>query len=250
MRTRSAIYSCSMERWRAVVTAEKVFNRCIEMKHVAFLSAVILSIAFFGAGFAGCGNGSTSNASEDTANRIEKPGPEESFELIVETFRRGIEDIPIGFVMRQESGQSMMVGKNEVSHQLIRPTMEGEPYRAIITVSSESRYSIQRNREETEPEDEQEDQSVAGNLFDDAQEDGQEIFDSELIGGASSKNETRRTMPGETEQFVARRPDKDERHYELVYENGRWNLITETDEETEKSIGDAFDRALKTQIEG
>jgi hypothetical protein len=151
--------------------------------------------------------------------------------------------------VRQESGQSMMVGKNEVSEKLIRPTKEGEPYRAIITVASESRYSIQRNREETPPEEEQEGQSAESDLIDEpVEEDGQEILDSELIGGSSSKNQTRRTPPGATEQFVARQRDEGRRDYELVYENGQWRLITELDPETERATRDAFERALKTQI--
>jgi hypothetical protein len=208
-------------------------------------------ITLFGAGLAGCGRESSSNASEGTAKTTEKPGPEESFELIVETFRRGIEDIPIGFVMRQESGQSMMVGKNEVSHKLIRPTKEGEPYRAIVTVASESRYSIQRNREEIPPEDEPEDQSSASDLTDEAAvEDGEDILDPELIAGSSSKNETRRTTPASTDQFVARQRDEGQKDYELVHENGLWRLITELDPETEQAIRDAFARALKTQMDG
>ena len=219
------------------------------MKRV-FFSAMLFSIAILGAGLAGCRNESASNASAGAGRTTTKPGPEESFKLIVETFRRGIEDIPIGFVMRQDSGQSMMVGKNEVSHALVRPTKEGEPYRAIITVTSESRYSIQRTREEI-AEDEREEQSAASDLLDDsAEEDGQEVFDSELIGRASSKSDSRRSLPGATGQFVDRRADEGEKNYELVYENGRWNLITELDPETEQAIGDAFDRALKTQIDG
>jgi hypothetical protein len=221
------------------------------MKRVVFLCTVISGITLFGAGLAGCGRESTSNASGGTAKTIEKPGPEESFELIVETFRRGIEDIPIGFVMRQESGQSMMVGKNEVSHKLIPPAKEGEPYRAIITVASESRYSIQRNREEQPPEDESEDQTSASDLTGEAaEEDGQEILDPELIVGADSKNETRRPAPGATDQFVARQRDEGQKDYELVHENGIWRLITELDPETEQAIREAFARALKTQMDG
>jgi hypothetical protein len=219
------------------------------MKRVFFPLALFI-IAILGAGLAGCRNESASNASAAAGKTAAKPGPEESFKLIVETFRRGIEDIPIGFVMRQDGGQSMMVGKNEVSDKLVRPTKEGEPYRAIITVTSESRYSIQRTREEA-AEDEREQQSAASDLLDDsAEEDGQEVFDSELIGRASPKNETRRSLPGATEQFVDRRADEGEKNYDLVYENGRWSLITELDDETEQAIGDAFDRALKTQIDG
>jgi hypothetical protein len=222
----------------------------VDMKRLFSSSAVVCSIALLAFSLAGCRDEAASSASADAVNP-RNAGPEESFKLIVETFRRGIEDIPIGFIMRQESGQSMMVGKNEVSHELIRPTKEGETYRAVITVSSQSRYSIQRTREEPEPDDENEEQPATTELTGESEDAaGQEIFDSELVGGGSApRNEPRRTSPGATEQFVDRRADQGERDYDLVYEGGRWKLITELDDETEQAIRDAFKRALDTQLE-
>jgi hypothetical protein len=39
----------------------------------------------------------------------------------------------------------------------------------------------------------------------------------------------------------------DTRKYELVYEGGRWALVTPLDPKTEQSIQHAFDVALRTQ---
>jgi hypothetical protein len=211
------------------------------MKRGYCSSMLILAITLLGATLVGCREASDPRPS--AGGSVKKSGPEESFKLIVETFRRGVEDVPIGFVVRQESGQSMMTGKNEVSHELIRPTKEGEPYRATITVTSQSRYSIQRTNEQQPAEEQPEEPSALDTNGDSADEDGQEVFDSNLVGGVSAKNETRRSAPGAPEQFIARRPDEGQQKYELVYENGDWHLVTKLDPETEQSIRTAFEHA-------
>ena len=219
------------------------------MKHVEKLPAILIT-ALLGASLAGCGDQATSSASAGAAKDPKKPTPEESFQLIVDTFRRGMEDVDIGFVMREESGQSMMTGKREVSHQLIRPTKEGEPYRAIITVRTQSRYSIQRTKvpEENGPEG-QADVGSSGvePLGEPDGESGLETFDSDLVDASGSSKETRRSTAAPTEELVARRPDEGQQKYELVYENGLWTLVTKPDPETEQSIQSAFEKALKTQ---
>jgi hypothetical protein len=219
------------------------------MKHVEKLPAILIA-ALLGASLAGCGEQATSDASAGAAKDPKKPTPEESFQLIVDTFRRGMEDVPIGFVMREESGQSMMVGKREVSHQLIRPTKESEPYRAIITVHTQSRYSIQRTKvPEENVSEEQADVGSSGvdPLGEPDGESGLETFDSELVDAPSSSKETRRSTATPTGELVARRPDEGQQKYELVYENGLWTLVTKPDPETEQSIQYAFEKALKTQ---
>jgi hypothetical protein len=220
------------------------------MKHVEIVPALLMS-ALLGASLAGCGDKAASNASVAAARNEKKPTPEESFQLIVDTFRRGMEDVPIGFVMREEGGQSMMIGKREVSHELIRPTKEGEPYRAFITVHTQSRYSIQRTKvpEEDGAEKEAEAGSSGVETLGEPEDDqnGLETFDSDLVSAPGSNKEPRRPTATPTEELVARRPDEGQQKYELVYENGLWTLITKPDPETEQSIKYAFEKALKTQ---
>jgi hypothetical protein len=219
------------------------------MKHVEKLPAILIT-ALLGASLAGCADETRSNASATAARTAKKPTPEESFQLIVDTFRRGMEDVPIRFIMRDESGQSMMVGKREVSHELIQPTKEGEPYRAVITVRTQSHYSTQRTKvpEENGAEAEaQESSSGVEPLGESDDENGLETFDSDLVSAPGSSKETRRSATAPAEEIVARRTDEGEQKYELVYENGLWTLLTKLDPETEQSIRYAFEKALKTQ---
>jgi hypothetical protein len=179
------------------------------------------------------------------------PGPEESFELILETFRRGIEGVKVGFVARREGGHSMMSGDNKVSHKLIPPTKEGDPYKAIITVESKSSYSLQRttpaetDRENNKPGNQDSQSGIAG---DDPV--GIDILDSDLVGKpADAASSTRPSQPVADTTTVARRPQSPvTKSYELQYENGRWALMSELDPETEQGIKNAFDHAFKTQI--
>ena len=212
----------------------------VEIQHALFLSALVLA-----AGIAGCGQQSTPPSAAYSKNT--KPGPEESFEAIVETFRRGVEDIPIGFVVRQESGHSMMTGKNEVSHELIPPAEEGDPYKAIITVNSHSSYSIQRSNtpRDTDADEAGNSGSQSSVLGEDS---GLEILDPELVGVPGASGSTRRAPQASTDKMVDRRANEVVRTYDLVYEQGRWSLVTKLDPETEQSIQNAFDQALKTQI--
>jgi hypothetical protein len=218
------------------------------MKHVEKLPAILIT-ALLGASLAGCEQ-ATPNESAAAAKDPKQPSPEDSFQLIVDTFRRGMEDVPIGFVMREESGQSMMTGKREVSHQLIRPTKEGEPYRAIITVHTQSRYSIQRTKVPEENGLEEQAEVGSSGIESVGEPDGEsglETFDSDLVDAPGSSKETRRSTAAPTAELVARRPDKGQQKYELVYENGLWTLVTKPDPETEQSIQSAFEKALKTQ---
>jgi hypothetical protein len=184
------------------------------------------------------------------APRHVKPGPEESFEMIVETVRRGIEDVPIGFVLRDEDGHSMMTGKNEVSHELIPPSKEGEPYKAIITVGSQSHYSIQRATSDEDDEGQVEKQRI-DSLAQETDETGLEVFDSELVGSSGKAKQDRRppsSAAEKSEKTVTRQADRQERKYEFVYVDGKWTLVTPLDAETEQSIQNAFNRALEMQI--
>src|SRR5262245_14687199 len=80
-----------------------------------------------------------------------KPTPEQSFEQIVETVKRRIQDTPSGFVMKQPDGaSSRLMASNTVTSEIFPPTKEGEPYRGEVTIASESRYSLQRSGESSD----------------------------------------------------------------------------------------------------
>jgi hypothetical protein len=181
-------------------------------------------------------------------NTIVKPGPEESFNLIYDVFRRRMEDTQIGFVMTDASGRSVMSGNNKVSYELIRPASEGEPYKAIVTVTSESHYSIRRIIEDSN--EDSRDKANSEQADETFQETDQDTlpFESGAPGNAADESSKQKSISRTGEKAYARRQDGKVRNYELIYEKGRWNLVTELDEKTEKAIENAFNNALNTQI--
>jgi hypothetical protein len=196
---------------------------------------------------------STDASRLSAAAKIAKPGPEESFKEIVETFRRRMEQTPIGFVVNNPNGRSTMTGQNKVTDQLIKPAKEGDPYKAVITVESQSRYSVKVSADPTE--DSSRDKNNANKndrlLPDDADKDkGPTPFDPNLTNPKAA-TEAATAKPGAAtrggDQVLPREETKDVRKYDLVYENGRWKLVTELNKETEQATQNAFNSALDTQ---
>lgn len=212
------------------------------MKRAVFGLIFAVGAASAVVGVGGC------SSSTNGSPAASKPTPEKSFELILATFRRGVEDIPVGFVVRQGGGHSMMSGRKEVSHQLIPPSKKGEPYRATITVESEWKYSVQQSDEPDGPDREEESDQQHSPLNESANGNGLEILDPDLVASSGAENQSRSSGPANGERRVTRLPDEAVRTYELVYQNGRWSLVTELDPETEQSIERAFTKALDTQI--
>jgi hypothetical protein len=204
------------------------------------LASVVLATAI------GC-SGRASAKKNTLPSATSKPTPEESFAYIADTFQRRVEGAPIGFIVSDAGGRSMMSGTNKVSHKLLRPAKEGEPYKGIITVESQSNYSLRRSKTSA-GENADRDQSNKGSS--DAQksdENGVEIYDSQLVTQPGAEDQGARISSSAAEDRVAFQQDVQKRDYELVYENGRWSLKTELNKKTELSIINAFDQALKTQ---
>jgi hypothetical protein len=178
-----------------------------------------------------------------------KPGPEESFETIMEMFRRRMEEVPIGFVVNDASSRSTLTGTNKVSHELIKPTNPDEPYKAVVTVTSQSRYWVAHTKDNDEADREREANEAA------AKNDKQAVNgsadgskSSDPAGSATSSDSLRSRGPITGERTAVPSSDEDKRQYELVYENGRWKLVTELNPETEQSVQNAFSNALDTQM--
>jgi hypothetical protein len=221
----------------------------ISMKRVLFRSGFCVAVVV-SAYVLGCTEPSDVRIGRSAPRTTGKPGPEESFELILETFRRGVEGAKIGFVARREGGRSMMSGENKVSHELIRPDKEGGPYKAIITVRSQSSYSLQRTTapEETSKEN-SDNRSSQSDIAGTDDPTGMDILDSDLVSAPPTGGSNRLASQPEGTTTVARVPPTSvKKSYELLYENGRWNLVTKLDPETERGIENAFKHALNTQI--
>ena len=183
-----------------------------------------------------------------------KPAPEQSFDLIMATFKRRIEDAPSGFVTPQVGGHSRMIASNKVTSKVLPPAKDGEPYRAEVTVASRSRYSLQRSIDESEDTSQKKDERKEQRSNADSLENpgnigsGVDILDPGLVSPSGGEGQDRRGGPDLAESVVSRRIDEEKRTFELEYQNGRWALITKTDPETERSIQSAFEEALATQI--
>jgi hypothetical protein len=221
-------------------------NRFIEMNRSS-VGHVFAAVALIVAAATGCQKQAGDTKAKAAPAVTTKPTPEESFELIVETFRRGVEDVPFGFKVDDGSGgRTMMTGRNVVTHKLIPPAKEGEPLKAEIKVASKSQYSLQRSTEQPEADSEESEDATDTESTDDSDV---QIFDPAVAStpGAGTDRRATTTKEDKSAVTVARRDDQDERTYELVYENGRWKLVTKLDPKTEELIKFAFDRALATQ---
>jgi hypothetical protein len=178
-----------------------------------------------------------------------KPGPEESFETIMEMFHRRMEETPIGFVVTDSNSRSTLTGTNEVSHELIKPADPGAPYKAVVTVKSKSRYWIARTKETDDSDREKAAKDAAARNDAAATESSDEKTKSFEPAVSAPADGTRSHLsPIAGERTALPSSDDDTRKYELVYENGRWKLVTELNPETEQSVQNAFNNALDTQI--
>jgi hypothetical protein len=190
------------------------------------------------------------HAANDKPSNVASNTPEERFQHILESFRRKIEDQPVGFVVSDGGTRTTMMGTNKVTSQLIRPENADGHYKAVITVSSQSRYSLRHSKtgaDETEHEQKAKNQGT--NPLDDPKEKkGVGILEPDLAGTPRSdtSQSTAKTTPSE-EDTVTRRPNDDVRKFELEDDAGRWVLITKTDPKTEQSIEFAFSEALAHQ---
>lgn len=174
--------------------------------------------------------------------RYANPTPEQSFETIFDTFRRRIEDTPVGFVVSDSTSRTSMIGSNKVSSELIPPAKEGDPYKAVVTVVSESRYSIMRTKEDDSTAEANAANRKSDPLGENKNEAGEPIEPS-LPPRAE-------VGTGRIVTDVIKPPAQDKqdiRKYELEYKNGRWELMTKLDTKTEQSIQNAFKNALDTQ---
>ncbi|MEX0641482.1 MAG: hypothetical protein WD468_02210 [Pirellulales bacterium] len=200
----------------------------------------------------GCGKSASERSAELAAA---KPAAEQSFELIMETFKRRIEGTPSGFISKQQGARSRLTASNQVTSQVIPPAQEGEPYRAEVTVVSETRYSLQRPTEETDDstkkdDDDRNNKRSGPGIVDNPADinTGLNILDPGLIGSTGDEGQTQQASPSKSEPEFSRRNDKEERTFKLEYKNGRWALMTKPDPKTERAIELAFEESLSTQI--
>jgi hypothetical protein len=209
-----------------------------DMKLIGVRSTLLAAGVLIAASCISCKHSSPSG----TVAKKGKPSPEESFALIYETFCRRMEEAPVGFVVSGSTGSTTMTGTNKVSKELIPPTNDTEPYKAIITVASQTQYTLQRAPDASD--DSPHEKSGTQKKSDVPAESD----DKNALAFDSSSEITKSHSPlHATAEAVTRRELKGDTKYELIYENGRWKLVTKLNPETEQSVQFAFNSALDTQ---
>jgi hypothetical protein len=180
------------------------------------------------------------------AKKHAKPKAEESFQAIIETFRRRMEETPVGFVVTNSNGRSTMTGSNKVSYELFPPKTEKDPYKATITVRSQSRYSVKVSSETADDSGHEKSNNKNDRLASDKDQKGSEAFDSSFGKNATDSSKSNPQSTHVTEQVLPH-TDVEEHKYDLIYQDGRWVLVTELNKETEQAIQNAFKSAFETQ---
>jgi len=205
-------------------------------------SILVLTLAII-APSAGCDRHLAAGKSADAA----KNTPEERFKRILDSFRRKIEDQPVGFVVSEGGSRTTMMGSNKVTSELIPPQTADGHYKAIITVTSQSRYSLRQTKTGAdENEHEQKAKNQGTNPLADPKDKGVGILEPDLAAhNDSSQAVSKITQPDEG--IVTRRPNEDVRKFELEDDGSRWALITKPNLKTEQSIDFAFSEALAHQ---
>ena len=179
---------------------------------------------------------------------IAKSTPEERFQHILDSFRRKIEDQPVGFVVADGGSRTTMLGTNKVTSELIPPQTPDGHYKAVITVTSESSYSVRRSTTGDESDQESNGKGQRADSLIDSKDKGIGILEPDLA--SSPRNDTSQSAPKSTQpaqDIVARRPNEHSRKFELEDNGERWVLITKPDPKTEQSIEFAFSEALARQ---
>jgi hypothetical protein len=196
-------------------------------------------------------SGCNRHAANGNSTKMERSEPEERYNRIMESFRRKIDGQPVGFVITQGTTRTTMLGSNKVTSELVKPTTPDGHYKAVVTVATESHYSLRRAKAAEDAEREKNAKGQGKNALDDPKEKkGVNILEPDLVGQPQNENAQSpvNTSPAPPdEDVVTRRPDEEIRKYELVDDGHRWALVTKLDPKTEQSIQFAFDEALARQ---
>ena len=134
-----------------------------------------------------------------------------------------------GFVDDKGNARSQFSVHNDVKSEIIPPTAPSESYRAKITVTSRTTYSLRRIPDSEKKNNDQDSkkksngQDSGSNPADDAPKtgpNGVEVLDQDLVSTSKGK-----PLPGgKLDDAVSRLADEESRTYDLAYENGHWAL--------------------------
>ena len=161
------------------------------------------------------------------------PTAEERFDNLVQALKRQFNNIdplpPSMSDYNSPAGVPVTSSKTTVEHELIPPSEEGQPYRAVVTLNTRSTVTV------VLPFKEKEEDETPGD--EDQETDGQ-------AAGVSPSSDTIDRLGNSPIRTV---PHEDVRRLELEFQEGKWVLLTEIDEENEPFTAAALDYALMRQ---
>jgi hypothetical protein len=173
------------------------------------------------------------------------PSPEESFEFIVTTIRRGIETASSGIVpggsSQGDDGYTAVSINNKVDDEYIAPAKESDAPRGRITIERESEVTIQPGGRNNKDGDEQRGSNGPGTALADGSVNVESMKNT-------ARNQARQSEGPSLSEAPLPLTSKVSTDYELIHRNGRWQLETKIDQEKNPAIFEAFDYALKMQL--
>jgi hypothetical protein len=173
------------------------------------------------------------------------PTPAESFDMIVDTIRRGIETGSGALVSgggTPDGGYAAIAVENKVTSEYLPPAADGESPRGTVTVDSTSRVTIQR------PQPARDERSTRGEGAEEGDDrtTAREVLDP-TAAGRSAGDSGRRSGRTSTAPLPEVGPKQVVRTFELVHRGGRWHLVSEIDQKNDRAVYDAIQYALRTQ---
>lgn len=172
------------------------------------------------------------------------PTAEERFETIVQTLKQKIEDEPIvgGATLDSPPGTPIADSRVRVSHELTPPASEGEPPRGVVCLTTRSTVTVVLPP--PSEEDQKRDQAKTKSRVAELEGDIEGVGDLEALVVPTTDGLKSRLSKSPIHEI---KPDETKSCYEFEFRDGRWELLTELDEENEPFYALAIEFALKTQ---
>ncbi len=172
------------------------------------------------------------------------PTAEERFDTIVQTLKRRIENEPMvgGAGLDSPPGTPIADSTARVSHELTPPAGEGEPYRAVVHLTTTSKVTVVLPP--PSEEDQKKDQAKTNAQVAELKSDLEGVGDLDALVVPTTEGLNSRFSKSPIHEIT---PEESRSSYELEFRNGRWELLTELDEENEPFYALAIEFALKTQ---
>lgn len=182
-------------------------------------------------------------AEERVAEPPRKRTPEERFESIVETLKYGLENQSLSAQSVAVDGapglgDPVAAARIRVEHELIRPTNEGDPFRAKVTFVSESKVTVviappsAQDKADAKKDD--------GSALADVEIDGLDI-DALKTPSQNTIAEKLGSSP------IKELESQDKRVFELEFKEGRWVLLDQPDPDVEPYYDLVLRRAIRDQ---